>query len=163
VKPKTAQLQIRVTATEKATIQRLAKSAAMDMSAYVLSRVLCGPASQFAECVEACKDSESASYGLAELNALLASLSASELRDAVGRMPAVTLTAYVANCVAAMVEQACQKAGITVPEWLSTIEPLLEPVFGSRLQSLRLYLLTHSPPPFRRRNIFIDSSLGDRV
>jgi hypothetical protein len=36
-------------------------------------------------------------------------------------------------------------------------------VFGSDLQNLRLYLLTHSPPPFRRRNIFIDSTLGDRV
>jgi hypothetical protein len=36
-------------------------------------------------------------------------------------------------------------------------------VFGSELQSLRLYLLTHSPPPFRARNIFIDSSLGDRI
>jgi hypothetical protein len=40
---------------------------------------------------------------------------------------------------------------------------LTEPVFGSELQSLRLYLLTHSPPPFRARNIFIDATLGDRV
>jgi hypothetical protein len=29
--------------------------------------------------------------------------------------------------------------------------------------SLRLYLLTHSPAPFRRRNIFIDASVGSRV
>jgi hypothetical protein len=36
-------------------------------------------------------------------------------------------------------------------------------VFCSSLQSLRMHLLTHSPPPFRRRNIFIDSSLGQRV
>jgi len=31
------------------------------------------------------------------------------------------------------------------------------------LQSLRLHLLTHSPPPFRRRNIFIDSSPDKQV
>jgi hypothetical protein len=41
--------------------------------------------------------------------------------------------------------------------------PLAEPVFGSDLMSLRLYLLTHSPAPFRRRNIFIDASVGFRV
>jgi hypothetical protein len=36
-------------------------------------------------------------------------------------------------------------------------------VFGSTLVSLRLYLLTHSPPPFRRRNIFIDATVGSSV
>ena len=43
------------------------------------------------------------------------------------------------------------------------IEALSEPEFGSQLQSLRLHLLTHSPPPFRRRNIFIDTSIGGQV
>jgi hypothetical protein len=28
---------------------------------------------------------------------------------------------------------------------------------------LRAHLLTSSPPPFRRRNIFIDTTLGGRV
>jgi hypothetical protein len=36
-------------------------------------------------------------------------------------------------------------------------------VFGSDLQSLRLHLLTHSPPPFLARNIFVDATLGDRI
>jgi len=31
------------------------------------------------------------------------------------------------------------------------------------LLGLRLHLLTHSPAPFRRRNIFIDASVGARV
>ena len=163
MKPKSAQLQIRVTAEEKAAIQRLAKQAGMDMSTYVLSRVLSPPASRFADCIEACTDAETANYGLAELNSFLSNLSASELKDAVAAAPAVKLTSYIANCVAAMVEQASQKQGVRAPAWVSTIEPLAEPVFGSALQSLRLYLLTHSPPPFRRRNIFIDSALGDRV
>jgi hypothetical protein len=54
-------------------------------------------------------------------------------------------------------------ADLAIPEWTRSIAPLAEPVFGSELQSLRLYLLTHSPPPFRARNIFIDATLGDRV
>jgi hypothetical protein len=41
--------------------------------------------------------------------------------------------------------------------------PLAEPAFGTTLQSLRLYLLTHSPAPFRRRNLFIDASIDDQV
>ena len=35
--------------------------------------------------------------------------------------------------------------------------------FASELKSLRLHLLTKSPAPFRRRNLFVDSTLGDRV
>jgi hypothetical protein len=52
---------------------------------------------------------------------------------------------------------------VAVPEWTRSIPLLVEPVFGSDLKSLRLHLLTNSPPPFRSRNIFIDSTLGDRV
>jgi hypothetical protein len=40
---------------------------------------------------------------------------------------------------------------------------LADPFFGSELRSLRHYLLTHSPAPFRSRNIFIDSTVGDRI
>jgi hypothetical protein len=163
MKPKTAQLQIRVTGDEKNRIQRLAAQAGMDMSAYVLSRLLSTPAQRFADLAEACADTESASYGLAELNSFLTDLSAAELRMAIAAMPAVKLTAYIANYFAAMVEYACKRKAVAVPAWTSAVEPLSEPVFASDLQSLRLHLLTNSPPPFRRRNIFIDSSLGDRV
>ena len=62
-----------------------------------------------------------------------------------------------------MVAYACQKQCVALPAWTRTVEPLTLPVFASTLQSLRLHLLTHSPPPFRRRNLFIDASLGDRV
>lgn len=161
--PKTSQMQIRVTAQEKAAIRRAAQRARMDMSSYVLSRVLSAPATRFADCVAACSSADSASYGLAELNSFLSGLSAPELRDAVAAAPAAKLTPYVANYVAAMVEYACQKQGVAMPTWVHTVATLAEPVFASALQSLRLHLLTHSPPPFRRRNIFIDSSLGDRV
>jgi hypothetical protein len=163
VKPKTSQLQIRVTLTEKAAIQRLARRAGMDMSAYVLGRVLSPLSSRFAEKLEECQDPESASYGLAELNSFLTGLASSELREAVAALPPVKLTPYVANYVAAMVEYACGRCRVAAPAWAREIQPLAEPAFATSLQSLRLHLLTHSPPPFRRRNIFIDSSLGDRV
>jgi hypothetical protein len=49
------------------------------------------------------------------------------------------------------------------PRWTPAIPGLSKPVFGTSLVGLRLHLLLRSPPAFRRRNIFIDASLGDRV
>ena len=161
--PKTTQMQIRVSATEKAAIQRAASRAGMDMSAYVLARVLSLPAAQFRDGIRDCAESASPRFALAELNSLLSDLSAGELRDAIAASPPPGLSPFLENYIAAMVEYACATRAIAVPAWTRAIAPLSEPVFGSELQSLRLYLLTHSPPPFRVRNIFIDSTLGDRV
>jgi hypothetical protein len=161
--PKTAQMQIRVSANEKTAIQRAAARAGMDMSAYVLAQVLSVPATQFQDCVRDCADSASPRFALAELNSLLSDLTAGELRDTIATPPPPGLSPFLSNYIAAMVEYACARRGVAVPEWTRSIAPLAEPVFGSELQTLRLYLLTHSPPPFRVRNIFIDSTLGDRV
>lgn len=160
---KTAQMQIRVSVSEKNAIQRAAARAGMDMSAYVLARVLSIPAAQFRDYVRDCADSASPRFALAELNSLLADLSAGELGDAVGSPPPPGLSAFLANYIAAMVEYACARRAVAIPQWTRSIAPLAEPVFGSELLSLRLHLLTRSPPPFRVRNIFIDSSLGDRI
>jgi hypothetical protein len=161
--PKRGQLQIRVSGGEKKAIQRAARRAGMDMSAYVLSRVLSVPALQFQECVAGCIDPGAASFALAELNSLLSALTPGEMRDATAMPPAIALTPFLANYVAAMVEYGCARCSIALPAWTRSVLPLDEPAFGTSLQSLRLHLLTHSPPPFRRRNIFIDSSLGQRV
>jgi hypothetical protein len=160
---KTAQLQIRVSHRQKAAVQRAAQRAGMDMSAYVLGRVLSAAADRFQDCTRGCASASPPSFALAELNTLLSGLSAAELRDAIAVAPTATLSAFLANYVAAMVEFACSQRAIAVPAWIRAIEPLADPAFGSELLSLRLHLLTHSPPPFRRRNIFIDSSLGQRV
>jgi uncharacterized protein (DUF1778 family) len=162
-KPKTAQLQIRVSAADKAAIQRAAKRAGMDMSAYVLSRVLSVAAARFQECIAACARQDSPSFALAELNSLLSALTPGEMRGAVSAPPAVALTPFLANYIAAMVEYGCARSMVPPPSWTRTVTPLDEPAFGTTLQSLRLHLLTHSPPPFRQRNIFIDSSLSTRV
>ncbi len=118
---------------------------------------------RFAALTGSCGKPGSERFGLAELNGWLATLGDNELREAVASPPAAGLTPYLANYVAAMVEYACARHGIAPPQWTRSIEPLAEPVFGSTLASLRLHLLTHSPPPFRRRNIFIDASVGSRV
>jgi uncharacterized protein (DUF1778 family) len=160
---KDAQLQIRVSATEKAAIQRAARNAGMDMSAYVLSRVLSAHSAQFEERVAACAQTASTSYPLAELNSFLAGLTGPEFRDAVALEPKLALTPFVANYVAAMVEHGCALLKIPSPSWTREVAALPEPAFGTALQSLRLHLLTHSPAAFRSRNIFIDATLGARV
>lgn len=160
---KHSQLQIRLSKEEKSAIRAAAERSGMDMSAYVLSRVLSRPAREFRESVAALRGPHAPSFALAELNSLLSRLTAVELRDAIASAPAPELPPFLANYVAAMVELACEKRGLPLPEWVRAIAPLDRPAFGSTLQSLRLYLLTHSPAPFRRRNIFIDASLGDRV
>jgi hypothetical protein len=158
-----SQLQIRVSAGEKSAIRSAARQAGLDMSTYVLSRALPAPAMRLRACLEACLGPAPASFGLAELNTLLSTWTAAELRDAILSPPGVPLTPFLANYVAALIEQACEKHSVPVPAWVGMIAPLPEPEFGSVLKSLRLHLLTHSPAPFRRRNLFVDSSLGDRV
>jgi Protein of unknown function (DUF1778) len=161
-KTKHSQLQVRVSAAEKRQIQEAAKRAGLDMSAYVLSRTLPGLALRFQECVAGCLGPQD-KFALAELNSLLSKLAPGELREAVAWAPSRTLSQFHSNYIAAMVEYACARCSIVLPRWTQSIEPLEQPAFGTDLQGLRLYLLTHSPAPFRRRNIFIDSSLGQQI
>jgi len=160
---KQSQLQIRVSEAQKAAIRVAAERSGMDMSTYVLSRVLSIPGREFQEAVKPLAGSGAFSFALADVNSLLSKLTPIELREAVAAAPEAGLPPFLANYVAAMVEAACAKRGIPVPTWTARVRPLDEPVFGSDLKSLRMHLLTHSPAPFRSRNIFIDSSLGDRV
>ncbi len=136
---------------------------AVDKSACVLSCVLAAPAAAFDEAVTRLSEAAEPSFALAALNSLLSGFTASELRQAVATAPQAELSPLLGNYVAAMVETACTLRGLPVPTWTRRIEALAEPAFGSALPSLRLYLLTHSPASFRRRNIFIDSSVGAQV
>jgi hypothetical protein len=160
--PKSEQLQVRLSRRQKAAVQRAAAKAGMGMSAYVLSRVLSDNAAKFHDIVVTCIGSGSR-FALAELNSFLSGLAARELCEAVAEPPPLTVTPYILNYVTAMVEQACVRRGIAVPAWTRAIQPLSEPVFASALKSVRLHLLTHSPPAFRCRNIFIDSSVGHQI
>jgi hypothetical protein len=161
--PKSHQLQIRVSRLEKAAIQRAAIRAGLDMSSYVLGRVLSAPANEFQALAKACVTSESPRFALASFNTLLSSLTPGELREATAVPLPSGLSPFLQNYIAAMVEYACGRRAMAAPSWTSAVAPLAEPMFATELQSLRLHLLTHSPPPFRLRNIFIDTSLGGQV
>jgi uncharacterized protein (DUF1778 family) len=165
MKPSTkeSQLQIRVTRKQKLAIRRAAELAGLDMSEYVLRRVLSVPAHRFQDVIRDLAASAHPSFALAALHDLLASLAPLELREAVAVPPQAHASPYIENYLAAMVETACAQNRVEIPSWVSRINPLPHPVFGSGLESLRLHLLTNSPPAFRRRNIFVDTTIGDRV
>jgi hypothetical protein len=133
------------------------------MSDWVLSKVLPPLRETVQDLLRTLSTAERPGYVLAELNDLLAPLSAGEFEQAVCDPPPVELDQYWGNYVAAMIEFAAVRKNTEAPSWTERVRPLEEPAFGSSLKSLRLYLLTHSPVAFRRRNIFIDSSIGDRV
>src|SRR6185437_16257005 len=105
----------------------------------------------------------SPSLALAALHDLPSALSASELREAIASHPEAPLSAYVSNYVAALIETVCAARTVPVPAWARSVAPLSEPIFGAELKSLRLHLLTQSPPAFRRRNLFVDATISSRV
>ena len=135
----------------------------MSLSDWVLSRALPSARSQFEELVSELSTAENPRFAFAELLDLLTRLTPSEFRTAVADLPAVVFSPYWQNYLAATVEQAAVQKKVAPPEWTTKIKPLEEPAFGSTLRSLRQYLLFNSPPAFRRRNIFIDASVGARV
>ena len=160
---KTEQLQIRVTSAEKRAIQGAARRSGMTISAWVLAQALPGARAKFHQIVERLGSGDDESFALADLNDLLASLGAEDLPRAVEYPPQLPKGARLQNQVAAMVELAAGQRGVPSPSWTRDIEPLKEPVFGTTLKSLRLHLLVSAPPAFRRRNLFVDASVGDRV
>ena len=103
---------------------------------------------------------ENKAYVLAELNDLLTAASG----DRIESLAAPDIgSPYLANYVAAMVELAAHIRGVDPPLWTSAIPPLAEPVLPCPGRASERILTLASPVPFRRRNIFIDSSIGARV
>lgn len=160
---KTAQLQVRLSPREKARIARAAKRAGLDVSAYVLSRLGEPDAERFRALVNELAASPEPGFVFAALNDFLEALAPEDFETACADPPRSSLDPVAANYLAAMVETAARRKRRRPPSWTSCIEPLKEPWFASGLKSLRLWLLVASPPPFKRRNLFIDSGLGDRV
>ena len=158
------QLQIRVSAVEKAAIRRAADRAGLDVSTWVLRRLLPPARGRFRELTEAlARQPSQRRYALAALNDLLTETPAEAFREAVAEPPTDRLDPWAANYVAAMVETAAHRHQVMPPAWTLAVQPLTRPAFGSPLESLRLHLLLAAPPAFKRRNIFVDSSIGDRV
>lgn len=161
---KNQQLQIRISAEDKARIQQRAARAGMDVSNWVLNMVLPPVEREFqALCQELATRSHARSYVFAELNDFLYRLNGKEFERAVRHAPEARLPPFEANYLAAMIEYAATLKGTLPPGWTSEVPALERPWFASSLESLRLYLLTNSLVPFRRRNLFVDSSVGQRV
>jgi hypothetical protein len=160
---KTRQLQIRVTASQKASIRRLARGAGQSVSAYVLSRVLPAEGSRFAEILFALRRDEDQRFALAELHELLAGLGPEQYADALHEADLGGLPPLLQNTVAAMIEEAGRRIGVVAPTWTRQVEPLETPHFAVPFPSLRPYLLRVSPVAFKRRNLFVDATVGDRV
>lgn len=161
---RTEYLQVRLTPDEKSELERLAERAGQDMSTYVRSRALPRPARRVRELLGVLADQpDNRRFALAELNDLLVDLPSARFREVLGHADVSELSDYLQNYVAAMVERAADLKGVTPPRWTACILPLPRPHFVVPLASLRPYLLVESPVPFKRRNIFIDSSVGSRV
>ncbi len=160
---KSQQLQIRVSPREKAALRRHATAVGQDLSSYVLSRALPRGGVEFDTLIRALDEEHEVRFALAALNDLLTGLAPIELPAAVERADVSRLSPYLQNYVAAMVEHAAHEAEIGPPDWTAEIPPLETPRFAVPFASLRLHLLRSSPVAFKRRNLFIDASLGARV
>ena len=160
---KTSQLQIRVTARQKAAIRRAAKRARVGMSTWVLQKLMPDENEEFKDIVRQLANEGSPSIALAHLSDYLSELGSGDFPRAVVELPRCELSDLLENLVAAMVEYTALRVGRGAPSWTREIEPLAEPYFASALESLRFHLLTCSPPVYRRRNLFVDATVGDRV
>ncbi len=161
---KTSQLQIRVSAAQKAEIQARARRAGISMSEWVLSRLLPSSRRQLEALLSAIRsDERDRSLSYAELIDWIDAATPTDVSQAIAEPCEFPNDPYWANYLAATFEQAAVRKGFRRPEWLMKIPPLEAPAFGSSLGSLRLHLLICSPPPFAARNLFVDTTLGGRV
>jgi hypothetical protein len=160
---KTQQLQIRVSPRQKTALKRQAAAAGRDVSSYVLSRLVPPEQDRFTEILRALESDPDHRFALADLNDFLQACAPIAFSDAVARAGPGRLSPFLRNYVAAMVEQAAEQKGIAPPEWVEEVAPLETPWFATSLTSLRLHLLRSAPVPFKRRNLFVDSSVGARV
>jgi len=160
---KSQQLQIRVTAREKAALKRLARAAGQDVSTFVLARALPADTARLSGIIKTLRDGADQRFALAELNDVLSALPAATLAEVVSTIDLHGLTPFLQNYVAAMVEQVTRAKGLRPPAWTRNIAPLEAPHFATTLENLRLHLLRAAPLAFKRRNIFVDATISDRV
>ena len=160
---KTRQLQIRVSEAEKKQIKAAAKKAGMSLSEYVLKLVLSQKQLQFAKLVKDIGLANDSSFAFAAMSDFISNLNASEFEEALGSLPQTIISLEDQNYLAAMIEYSAALKGIPAPDWTMEILPLSKPFFGSEIKKIKKDLLLSSPVAFRKRNIFVDSSVGDRV
>jgi uncharacterized protein (DUF1778 family) len=160
---KSDQLQIRVSPAQKTALKKAARRAGVDVSSYVLARVLPQARTRVLESLDALRRGADRRFALAELSDILSSQAPAALAEVVADWHVSGLSPFLQNYVAAMVEHAANGADIAPPSWTRAIEPLDDPYFAVPFVRLRPHLLRASPPAFKRRNLFVDATVGDRV
>ncbi|MBN1115197.1 MAG: hypothetical protein JXA66_07645 [Oligoflexia bacterium] len=157
-------IQIRVSANDKKKLKRLADTNRLTISEYIIKMCLLDNTSDTLRQIYselACAGNDK-SYYFAFLNDYLMKVPVylwKSITDYKPDFPEQGDLAYVA----ALMEQTAHVRNLSTPSWCSDVKALDEPFMASSIKKLRLYLLINSPVPFRKRNIFIDSSAGDRV
>lgn len=162
--PKSTWLQIRVTPDEKARIRAGADAAGMDLSTFVLSKVLPPNVSEFESYIAWMLDAPDSHVPLAEFVDYLQMLPAvrgAELAAKPARLD--ELPPLKQNLVCAWIEHRAQLWVVRPPAWVSSVPSLVEPYFAGGLINLRPYLLVVSPLVYRRRNLFVERGLGSRL
>ncbi len=64
---------------------------------------------------------------------------------------------------AGVIETLCDELDITIPAWLRDVPPCREPLFLSRMESLKAIAIVESPVRLRLRNIFVWDNFLFRV
>jgi hypothetical protein len=130
----------------------------------VMARVLPREGEDFIDAVAALGRPHEGHFVWAALSDVLSKLTARDFAAAVLLAPGLAaLGPFEANYLAAQVEHRATQLGVEPPVWARWVQPLDEPWFATSLKSLRIYLLAASPVAFRRRNLFVDSTVGQRV
>lgn len=160
---KSQQLQIRVSPSQKAALKRQARMAGLDVSTFVLSRALPPAGARLKELLGLLANDTTDRFALAELNDLLAALPAAAFCEAVETLDVKRLSPFLQNYVSAMVEHAAHLKSVDAPGWARDVEPLDAPYFAVPFPRLRVHLLRAAPVAFKRRNLFVDATVGDRV
>lgn len=160
---KTAQLQIRVTPEQKRSLKRLAREAGMDMSSWILDRVLPPETVKFQALARKLANSEEGRFALAELEDFLRELPAGAFARATSDGPRAALDSITLNHLAGAIDRAARKRGVATPMWVKQTPIPAAPTFGTQLLSARFHLLTNSPVALRRRNVFVDASMDERA
>ena len=160
---KTEYLQIRLTPEEKAELKRRAEEVGQDLSTFVMSRTLPPAGERFREILRMLSEEGDGTYALAALHDFLVDLAPTEFSPAVEDATLDALSPFLQSYVAAMVEVAADQKQRPPPRWTTGVAGVDEPYFATPLRGLRLYLLQVAPVPFKRRNLFVDATLGARV
>jgi hypothetical protein len=160
---KTEHIQIRVTRAQKRDLERRARAEGLDLSAWMLARLAPPRRAKFQELVVTLARGGDKSYVFAELGELLSGLAREEFAGVTETLPVARLDDVTLNLLAAMIELRAARLHVHPPAWTAAVEPLRDPWFPTMLSSVRLELLCNAPPPYRRRNLFVDSTFEQRV